>query len=112
MTRQETTSLNNQNCSITIGKPSIKPCQVFIGADTDYELTFGLDHSMGAGQQDEHPWTLSRLGSVGTCSHNHQTEAEAVDCWGEQDDPDKWALVRFSEPLRFGGFIPVSEALR
>ena len=29
---------------------SIKPCQVFIGADTDYELTFGLDHSMGAGQ--------------------------------------------------------------
>ena len=24
---------------------SIKPWQVFIAADTDYELTFGLDHS-------------------------------------------------------------------
>ena len=28
---------------------SIKPCQVFIGADTDYGLTFRLEHSMGAG---------------------------------------------------------------
>ena len=28
---------------------SIKPYQVFIGADVEHELTFGLDHSMGAG---------------------------------------------------------------
>ena len=36
-------SVANSGCSI-------KPCQVFIGADTDDELTFGLDHAVGADQ--------------------------------------------------------------
>ena len=35
------------------GQPrgSIKPCQVFIGADVEQELTFGLDHFVGADQK-------------------------------------------------------------
>ena len=30
---------------------SIKPCHVFIGADVEHELTFGLDHAVGADQE-------------------------------------------------------------
>ena len=41
------------HASTTVANPggSIRPCQVFIGADTDYELTFGMDHAVGANQQ-------------------------------------------------------------
>jgi hypothetical protein len=40
---------------------SIKPYQVFIGADVEHELTFGLDHSMGAGQLAGAPTSMSWL---------------------------------------------------
>ena len=43
---------------------SVKPCQVFIGADTGYELTFGLDHSVGADQPGEAARTLDNHGTA------------------------------------------------
>ena len=40
-------SVDNPRCSV-------KPCQVFIGASIEHELTFGLDHFVGG----DHNWFI------------------------------------------------------
>ena len=42
------------------------------------------------GKQDA--YTLSRLGSIGTCGHSHETETDGFECWESQADPEAWVM--------------------
>ena len=53
---------------------SIKPCHVFIGADVEHELTFGLDHSVGA----DHPHHLHQRFNIGYIEYVSRPELQEL----------------------------------
>ena len=67
------------------------------------------------------PYTLSRVGAIGTCGHSHETKAGAFICWYGQADLCSWGIMEVSEfpevpgarerLKAFGGFVPMNEVL-